>query len=381
VFILAVGYHAADQIGDMMPPRRLALIVVVMIAADVRAQSPADAERQRLTSIVQPMLDAGQLRSAAIGLIDATGRRAYGFGHLSAAANSPAPDGDTVYEIASVTKTFTATLLAEMVERKEVALDDPVAKFLPGSIKLPATDQPITLLSIATHHSGLPRMPSNFRPRDPANPYADYTVENLYAFLPAANVHPTATFEYSNVAYGLLGHALSRRAKQSYEELIVSRVAKPLGMNDTRITLTPELRTRLAPPFDAKLKPAHLWDFGAIPAGGAIRSTANDMLKYLAAQLDLPPANAVPETLRRAIAATHTPRTDAGANMRIGLAWHISRAGILWHNGQTGGYHSFVAFNEKAQAGVVLLTNTASMDVDKLGNEALKMLLRGEKNE
>jgi CubicO group peptidase (beta-lactamase class C family) len=256
-------------------------------------------------------------------------------------------------------------------------LDDPVAKYLPPSVKLPATDQPMTLLAIATHHSGLPRMPSNFRPKDPANPYADYTVANLYAFLPTAQVHPTATFEYSNVAYGLLGHALSLRAKQSYENLIVSRVAKPLGMNDTRIMLTPEMRKRLAPPFDDKLKPAHLWDFGAIPAGGAIRSTANDMLKFLAAQLDLPTAGTtVPDALRRAIAATHTPRADAGANMRIGLGWHISQAGIHWHNGQTGGYHSFVAFDETAKAGVVVLTNTASMDVDKLGNGALVLLLK-----
>ena len=359
-----------------MPSRRLALAVLVLAATIVRAQPAPGDERQRLAAIVQPMIDAGQLRSAAVGLIDTTGRRVYGFGRLTAATGSPAPDGDTVYEIASVTKTFTATLLAEMVERNEVALDDAVAKFLPSSVKLPATDQPITLLTIATHHSGLPRMPSNFRPKDPANPYADYTVDKLYAFLPGAQVHPTATFEYSNVAYGLLGHALSRRAKASYEDLVVSRIAKPLGMNDTRITLTPEMRNRLAPPFDDKLKPAHLWDFGGIPAGGAIRSTGNDMLKYLAAQLDLPVGTTVPDALHRAIAATHAPRADAGANMRIGLAWHISRAGIHWHNGQTGGYHSFVAFDEKAKVGVVLLTNTASMDVDKPGNETLRMLLK-----
>ena len=359
---------------------RRALVILATIAfAGATLAEPSqsrDDERQRLAAIVQPMIDAGQLRSAAVGLIDATGRRVYGFGHLTAATDSPAPDGDTVYEIASVTKTFTATLLAEMVERKEVALEDPISKFLPPSVKLPATDQPITLLAIATHHSGLPRMPSNFRPKDPANPYADYTVDKLYAFLPTAPVHPTATFEYSNVAYGLLGHALSRQATQSYEDLIVSRIAKPLGMTDTRIRLTPEMTKRLAPPFDAKLKPAHLWDFGAIPAGGAIRSTANDMLKFLAAQLDLPAGTTIPDPLRRAIAATHTPRTDAGPKTRIGLAWHVSPAGIHWHNGQTGGYHSFVAFDEKARAGVVLLTNTASMDVDKVGNGALVMLLK-----
>jgi CubicO group peptidase (beta-lactamase class C family) len=365
-----------------MPPGRLALLALLLIAPAVCAEPSRDDadERQRLTAIVQPLIDQGHLRSAVLGVIDASGRRVYPFGRLTAAPGAKAPDGDTVYEIASVTKVFSATLLAEMAQRKEVALDDPVSKYLPPSVKLPKTDQPITLLAIATHHSGLPRMPSNFRPKDPANPYADYTVHDLYAFLPIAKVHPTSTFEYSNLAYGLLGHALALRAKQSYEDLIVSRVAKPLGMGDTRITLTPDMARRLAPPFDASLKPAHLWDFPAIPAGGALRSTANDMLKFLAAQLDLPTAtDDVPDPLRRAIASTQQPRADTdNPAMRIGLGWHITKANVLWHNGQTGGYHSFVAFDRKAKVGVVLLTNTATMDVDKLGTRALATLLKAK---
>jgi CubicO group peptidase (beta-lactamase class C family) len=223
-------------------------------------------------------------------------------------------------------------------------------------------------------------MPSDFRPKDPANPYSDFTVAKLYASLAGEkNTHPTAAFEYSNFAYGLLGHALSRRGKASYEDLVVERVARPLGMGDTRIRLTPGMTQRLAPPFDAHLKPAHAWDFAAVPAAGALRSTANDMLKFLAAQLDLPVGTDVPDALRRAIAATQQPRADTDSPyMRVGLGWHVSKYNVHWHNGQTGGYHSFIAFDKKAGVGVVLLTNTASMDVDKLGSDALKVLLKGK---
>jgi CubicO group peptidase (beta-lactamase class C family) len=351
------------------------VVLLGCVASTALAAPPPDRglERQRLDAVARPLIENGYLRSAVIGLLDSTGPRVYAYGRLGPANDSPLPDGDTVYEIASITKTFTATLLSEMAQRNEVALDDVISEYLPESVKLPQTDKPMTLAAIATHHSGLPRLPSNLKPRGWDDPYAEYDSKKLYAYLPGAKVHPTATFEYSNLAYSMLGHALSRRAGKSYEELLVERIAKPLGMDHTRVTFTAEMKKRLAPPFDADLDAANNWQFADLPAGGGIRSSVNDMLKYLAAQIDLP--GAVPETLRKAIAVTHEDRADAGpGGMRIGLGWHITRAGLHWHNGQTGGYHSYAAFDEKAKLAVVVLTNTATGQVDTLGNRAMTIL-------
>lgn len=355
----------------------LALLAPAFVATAASPPPDRGLERQRLDAVARPLVQNGYLRSVVIGLLDSTGPRVYGYGQFGPATDSATPDGDTVFEIASITKTFTATLLAEMAERNEIALDDVVSKYLPESVKLPQTDKPMTLAAIATHHSGLPRLPSNLKPRGWDDPYAEYDSKKLYAYLPGAKVHPTATFEYSNLAYSMLGHALSRRAGKSYEELLVDHIAKPLGMKDTRVLFTPAMRQRLAPPFDADLDVARNWGFADLPAGGGIRSTVNDMLKYLAAQIDLP--GALPETLRKAIAVTHEDRADAGpGGMRIGLAWHITKAGVHWHNGQTGGYHSYAAFDAKAKLAVVVLANTATGQVDALGNRAMTILRGGD---
>src|SRR5437016_11097706 len=136
-----------------------------------------------------------------------------------------------------------------MVDHGEVRLDDPVAKYLPSSVRVPSRNgRQITLLDLVTQSSGLPRMPSNFTPRDSMNPYADYSVQQLYAFLSSYQLTRDigATYEYSNLGVGLLGHALALKAGTSYEQLVTRRVLIPLQMKETAITLTPALRARLA---------------------------------------------------------------------------------------------------------------------------------------
>src|SRR3989442_9269459 len=159
---------------------------------------------------------------------------------------------DNVFEIGSITKTFTASLLADMVARGEVKLDDPVANYLPRAVRMPVRVRPITLLDLATQSSGLPRLPDNFAPRDSSNPYADYSVQQLYEFLSRYQLprDPGASYEYSNLGVGLLGHALALRAGMSYEQLVTRRILSPLGMRETAITLTPAMRARLAPGHD-----------------------------------------------------------------------------------------------------------------------------------
>ncbi len=174
-----------------------------------------------------------------------------------------------------------------MVEQGKVRFDDPVREFLPpGSVSKPAGSE-ITLLSLATQHSGLPRAPDNIHPADPANPYADYRPADLYAFLAKHSVAmPAQTdFLYSNLGYGLLGQALSNRAGVPYPVLLEQEVTGPLGLKDTVVSLSPAQQARFVPGHDSHHHVAHAWNLDALAGAGAIRSTAGDMLTYLEANL------------------------------------------------------------------------------------------------
>ena len=242
-----------------------------------------------------------------IGLVDERGSRVLAAGKLDN-GTSQEVNGDTVFEIGSVTKTFTTLLLQDMVERDEVKLDDPVAKYLPEPVKVPARDgKQITLLNLAIHTAGLPRDPSNLTPTRglPENAFADYNVRKLYAFLSsfALDREPGSRFEYSNVGMALLGHILALKTGTNYEALVVERICRPLKMNSTRITLTPELQARLARGHDQLGKPAPNWEFQVYDGAGGLRSTANDLLKYVSANIGL-----TPSSLTRLMEQTHVIR-------------------------------------------------------------------------
>lgn len=310
-----------------------------------------------------------------VGLITPQGRRIIAYGHLEKGDSRPL-DGDTVYEIGSMSKVFTSLLLSQMVQRGQMALNDPVAKYLPETVKVPQKDgKQITLADLATHTSGLERMPTNFTPQDPNNPFVDYSAQQVYQFLSGYTLtrDPGSKYEYSNLGAGLLGFVVSRRAGMSYEELVRKRICAPLGMNSTAITLTPEMKGRLAPGHQVvNLQTVDNWDFGApLAPAGAIRSTANDMLKFLAANLDY-----VKTPLAGAMKAMLSVRRPTGVpDLDIALAWHIYTADgkvVIWHNGATGGYRTFFGFDPKSRIGVVALSNTRSPEgVDDIGRHLL----------
>lgn len=277
-------------------------------------------------------------------------------------------DGNSVFEIGSVTKVFTTALLADMVRRHEVSLDDPISKYLPSTVRVPSRGgKQITLGDLATQSSGLPRLPTNLNPGNMTNPYADYTVQMMYDFLSGYELPRDigSKFEYSNLGVGLLGHVLALRAKKSYEALLTERILLPLGMRDTRIVLTPAMKSRLAVGHDDLGKPVANWDLPTLAGAGALRSTVNDMVKFLAANFD---STTGPVSL--ALAHAHGPFRDTGnPGMRIGLAWMtLSSFGapLVWHNGQTGGYHSFLGYDPANARGVVILTNSSN-NIDDIG--------------
>jgi D-alanyl-D-alanine-carboxypeptidase/D-alanyl-D-alanine-endopeptidase len=277
-------------------------------------------------------------------------------------------DASSIFEIGSITKVFTATQLSEMVGRGEVELDDPVARFLPKAVDVPARGgRQIRLVDLATQTSGLPRLPTGFEPKDPDNPYADYTVEQLYEFLSGYTLTRDvgSEYQYSNLGVGLLGHALARRAGKSYEELLRERILEPLGMTMTAIALTPGMRGHFVSGHGLGGEVVPHWDISTLEGAGALRSNVTDMLKFAAANLDRDGG-----TLQRAMAATHLPRHQIDPEMRIGLNWHIFRPfdrDIVWHNGGTGGFVSMIGLDKARRTAVVVLSNSSASSVDDIG--------------
>ena len=298
-----------------------------------------------------------------VGIIEPDGRRrviAYG----RPAKDSGRPlTGDTIFEIGSITKVFTSLLLADAVERGEVALTDPISNFLPGDLKTPELNgRSITLVDLATHTSGLPQVFGNPNTEDADNPYIGYSVDQLYQLLSTFQLRRDigSRFEYSNLGSGLLGHVLSQRSGTNYEALLQQRVTGPLGLRDTQITVSAEMSTRLAVGHTAGLRPIAPWVMPTLSAAGALRSTVNDLLTFLAAELGHSES-----TLATAMASMLKIQRPVGdpRRTRIGLGWLVyTRNGneIVGHAGNTSGFQSAIAFDPKARAGVVVLANSSS---------------------
>jgi len=373
----ACRYHRSLLMGEKWMPRLcLGLACLVLHATGSISQpsavtAPSDAEIRRI--LVDRIDVQKQSVGIVVGVVEPHGRRVIAYGNLEK-GDKRTLDGDSIFEIGSITKVFTALLAAEMAQSGELKLDDPIAKYLPASAKIPERNgRQITLEDLATHTSGLPRMPGNFRPQDPENPFADYSLDALYSFLSSYELHRDigVKFEYSNLGFGVLGIGLAQRAGMDYEKLVVTRICDPLGMNSTRITLSESMRKRLAVGHSEDLVKVAMWDIPTLPGAGALRSSTNDLLAFLAGVMghsDNPQTKAVTAAQKLALSIsrpTGEPFIDAG------LGWAIDTRGggeIIWKNGGTGGYRAFIGYSPKTGVGIVALSNTSTEDgVDDLG--------------
>ena len=272
-------------------------------------------------------------------------------------------DEHAVFEIGSVTKVFTALLLAVLSGAGEVALDEPLADLYP-ELTIPVRGRPITLVDLATHSAGLPRLPpgllrQGLRHRD--NPYATFSEGDVARAIESVRLRaePGARVRYSNFGAGLLGQALARRAATPYGDLVRARVCAPLGLVDTVVRRSADQLARRAVGHDRRGRAVPDWDIDSLPGMGALHSTSADLARFLAAQLD--PAST---PLGEAIRLTQQPRLSAGRLGHQALGWMLSPLPrtdrrMLWHNGGTGGAFSFVGLEPETGVGVAALTNTA----------------------
>jgi len=322
------------------------------------------------------LIDRIEVRRRGVGVvvavIDSEGQRIVAHGTTDR-TDGQAVNGHTVFEVGSTTKAFTSLLLAEMAQRGEVAFADPVSDYLPKGVTVPARGgRRITLIDLATHTSGLPFMDPAFLTRDPEHPHrlagqaqalAEYTVQRMYRFLSDYSLPREIgdRFEYSNLGAGLLGHALALRAGVDYETLVAQRITRPLGMSSTAINLSDSLASRFATGHDQALRPVPRLEVSALPGAGALCSTANDLLSFLAAELGF-----VAMPLRAAMSAQLEPRRRTlRKQTETALGWYVSatRVGeIVWHTGGTVGSATFLGFDRARRVGVVVLANSHSGD-------------------
>ena len=315
-------------------------------------------------------VDAGDTVGIVVGIVSPCGPETFAYGR-SAADDGPPLDGATVFEIGSTGKAFTGVLLAAMAEAGEGSLPDPIERYLPPDVESPVFEgRSITLLDLATHTSGLPSLPDNFAPADELRPYADYTVEQMYEALGTVALArmPGTVYEYSNFGMGVLGHVLELQSGMTYEELVAAWITGGLGMADTRMTLTDGMEERLAIGYRDG-EPFPLWDNPTLAGAGALRSTVDDLLVFLAANLGLTDSG-----LLDAMRSSHQPAFTVDTALAVGLGWHVLTEGgttIVEHHGATGGYWCYAGIVEDRRVGVVVLTNSF-YDVDGIGRALLR---------
>jgi serine-type D-Ala-D-Ala carboxypeptidase/endopeptidase len=362
---------------------------VLFCSSSVNAASPG-LFTQADVEAIEAFLDQNIARTHSamvIGLIDERGSQVFSAGTIDNGTNQK-PNGDTLFFIGSVSKTFTALLLLEMAKRGEVNVNDPVADYLPAPVKVPTFEgKEITLLHLATHAAGLPMNPQNMVGSNEREQYESYRIGQMYDFLASFELsrEPGAEYEYSNVGMGLLGHALERRAGKRFESLLIERICRPIGMGSTCITLSPEHESRRAMGHDSHGRPSSPWKFQAYHPAGDIHSTAHDLLKYVAAQAGLSHS-----PLTELMKATHVIRyQDVHGHRGDGAFGSMGRTAMDWvdrgalqpegmellgHAGGAGSYHAWVGFDKRQRRGVVALTTSNDFSVEAVGWTVLQQL-------
>ncbi|MEL6253756.1 MAG: serine hydrolase [Bacteroidota bacterium] len=347
---------------------KILVFTLSLIFSLIFLQHTAFAQRipESIKQNIRARIDNGENKNIIIGIVDEKGKQYYSYGYVSEKAKV-APKKYTLYEIGSVSKVFTGLALAMADTEGKLSINDPLAKYLPEGVQLKDYEgKPILMKHLSNHQSGLPRLPDNMPFSDPQNPYYDYDKNLLWEFLNGHELRraPEAEYEYSNLAVGLLGTLLADQKGKSYDELIFEEISSKLDMKDTRVSLNEDQKLRLSPGHDGN-KAVKNWDLNVLEGAGAIRSSASDLLSFLMYQMEMYPS---PLTAAMKLGQKGTMALENEKDS-VALGWHIKHgenSKIIWHNGQTGGYHSFLGFDKTQKKGVVVLSNS-TVSIDDIG--------------
>ena len=342
-------------------PLSFIILAALFCSCEKKVPEPTTV-KEAVDNAVYPYIATGANVGVIVGVVQNGKRQIFSYGERE--PGGPEQIGpESVLEIASITKTFTAIALASMHLRGELNLDDPIEKYLPQQVKVPSFNgKKVTLRHLANHTSGLPRLPSDMDD-DAYNPYDGYTEQKMYEFINGYTLdrEPGSKFEYSNVGYGLLGQILSLHNKSNYEEMVTRNVLKPLGMNHTTVSFTEAQMSNLVSGHHGN-KQVESWSkymANIFQGTGSLISNLDDMLIFLEANMALKD-----NPLKEAISLTHqrTFTYDGDHQDGIGLGWALvafDQKNYIWKNGGNGGYTSFIGFDESSKTGVVILLNSS----------------------
>jgi serine-type D-Ala-D-Ala carboxypeptidase/endopeptidase len=318
---------------------------------------------QRITEAIAQQ----HARGLVIGIVKGNQVVIKGYGIIRD-GSAEKPDSNTLFELGSICKIFTSSALQMGVHRKTFDFKDPISKYLAPRVSVPNAFD-VTLLNLATHTSGFPRLPKMWSDKlsNMQNPYKDLTYNDLYDYLKTCSENePAGTFAYSNLGMGLLGHILELEYDKKYEDIIKEEICSKLGMNQTTITLSELQKKQVSQGYDSDGKPTSIWDFPVLTGAGGFLSNATDMIQFIKANLDENYSAISPQLI-----TCHTPQLNGDT----GLGWHLFNGwvakmnaleGIRWHNGGTGGYRTYIGIDKKNKNGLIILSNSTN-NVTNLG--------------
>lgn len=331
---------------------------------------------QYIDSIAKTYLTNVNTASLAIGIIRNNKVNSFFYGETVKGDKNSLPNPTSIYEIGSISKIFTAVLLADLVEKNILSLDDSIINYLPDSLKTNTHLHKITFKQLANHTSGLPRLPTNLEQSNnftSTNPYSSYTQKDLYSLLKniQINSEPGENYEYSNLGYGLLGDILSTITKKTYAQNIKEIITIPLNLGNTVEKIDPKIQ-KLVNTYNKNGENTPAWDFQALAGAGSLKSSLSDLLRFVQYQFKMPE-----NELENAMALTRQFTFFTPPNTDIGLGWHMNMTNDLicyWHNGGTGGSSSFIAIVPDLKSAIVVLSNSAH-SVDSISEQIFEKVL------
>jgi CubicO group peptidase (beta-lactamase class C family) len=371
--LLTISLSENDKLSyfKLEPYKETSVNKPSLAASNNLLKSPFD---KVVDSVVRKYIQRSNTVSISVGIIKKGTIHTYNYGEKRK-GKGDMPNMGTIYEIGSITKTFTATLLAWYVNEGKLSLNDPITKYLPDSVAANPALKDIKLVNLSNHTSGLPSLPTNFSAQknySDANPYKNYTGEMLFSYLKNCKLRsrPGSEYAYSNLAVGLLGIILERVTNKPYEQLVSEIICRPLGMKSTLQHPYPLITPRVAYVYNEEAKLTPSWDFDALAACGSLKSTINDLLIYTKANMVKSDSK-----LSKAFELAHKITFNNG-DTQVGLGWHVIKVdGIsyLFHNGGTEGSSSFLAYNVEKALAVILLSN-AGTSTDNTGVNLISKL-------
>ncbi|KIO76105.1 hypothetical protein TH53_16815 [Pedobacter lusitanus] len=313
-------------------------------------------------------------RGLSIAVINGTRTETFFYGETQG-GNLSLSDSRSLYEIGSISKTFTAVMLSHAVNEGKIKLKDDIRKYLPGEYPdLHFENTPIKIIDLCNHTSGLPGLPEDFEDYpgyDEDNPYRNYTREMIFTYLRNFETDelPGLRAEYSNLGFALLGIILENVYQLPLETLIRKIITAPLKMQDTTYDVPEKKKILLTMGYNQEeSKDAGYWDMGAFKSAGGLKSNINDMILYLRANM---------QDYNQDFSLSHQ-ETDLQPGFGRGLAWivqFLNEDVVIWHNGGTAGFRSFCSFVKEKQTGIIVLSNSGK-DVDELAMEILLHIIK-----